>query len=193
LTIAKQTMHATLARLAECFPQTFGREKHLPPPPLKVGIAADILARCPELDRRVLSVALAYFTRRAAYLQSMVAGAARIDLDGNPAGEVSAESAAHAAARLAEILASREAGQTLVAASRAGADHATGSGNRSAAFGNGGLGAEGKARAAAAGIPSPGRGSVNAPESPARNSVRSNVRANVCWLGATLSHRSPTR
>ena len=53
------------------------------------------------------------------YLQSLVAGAIRIDLDGNPAGEVSAADAEHAAATLAEILASREAGQALVAASRA--------------------------------------------------------------------------
>jgi ProP effector len=53
------------------------------------------------------------------YLESLVAGAVRIDLDGSPAGEVSAEDAEHAAARLAEILASREAGQALVAASRA--------------------------------------------------------------------------
>ena len=53
------------------------------------------------------------------YLQSLVAGAIRVDLDGNPAGEVSAADAEHAAATLAEILASREAGQALVAASRA--------------------------------------------------------------------------
>jgi ProP effector len=43
------------------------------------------------------------------YLQSLVAGAIRIDLDGNPAGEVSAADAEHAAATLAGILASREA------------------------------------------------------------------------------------
>ncbi len=50
------------------------------------------------------------------YLQSLVAGAARVDLDGNPVGEVSAETAEHARER---DLASREVGQTLVAASRA--------------------------------------------------------------------------
>ncbi len=119
LTIAKLAIRAALLRLAECFPQTFVLEKHLQPRPLKVEIAADILARCPDLDRRVLGAALRRYTSRLVYLGSLVAGAARVDLAGNPAGEVSAATAERAAARLAEILASREAGQTLVAASRA--------------------------------------------------------------------------
>ena len=42
------------------------------------------------------------------YLRSLVAGAARVDLDGNPAGEVTARDAEYAAAKLAKILASRE-------------------------------------------------------------------------------------
>ena len=43
------------------------------------------------------------------YLQSLVAGAARVDLDGIPCGEVTAADQEHAAARLAEIQAAREA------------------------------------------------------------------------------------
>jgi ProP effector len=119
MTITKEDIHAALARLAEWFPQTFVLEKHLPHRPLKVGIAADILARCPVLTRRELGPVLGVYAKRVMYLQSLVAGAIRIDLDGNPAGEVSAADAEHAAATLAEILASREAGQALVAASRA--------------------------------------------------------------------------
>jgi hypothetical protein len=76
---------------------------------LKVGIAADIRARCPAVERRVLSVALGAYARRVMYLQSLVEGAARVDLDGNPAGEVTAKDAEYAAAKLAGILASREA------------------------------------------------------------------------------------
>jgi sRNA-binding protein len=52
MTIPKEDVHAALTRLAEWFPQTFVFEKHLPHRPLKVGIAADILARCPVLTRR---------------------------------------------------------------------------------------------------------------------------------------------
>jgi sRNA-binding protein len=109
MTVTKQDLDAALARLAEAFPQTFVLEKYRPHRPLKVGIAADIRTRCPELDRRKLSVALSAYALRVMYLQSLVAGAARVDLDGKEAGEVSARDAEYAAAKLAEILASREA------------------------------------------------------------------------------------
>jgi sRNA-binding protein len=105
----KQDIDAALARLAEAFPQTFVLEKYRPHWPLKVGIAADIPARCPAVERRVLSVALSAYARRVMYLRGLVAGAARVDLDGNPAGEVTARDAEYAASKLAETLASREA------------------------------------------------------------------------------------
>jgi sRNA-binding protein len=114
--IPKQDLAAALARLAETFPQTFVLEKHRPHRPLKIGIAADISARCPPVERRVLSVVLSVYTRRVMYLQSLVAGAARIDLDGTPAGEVTTGDAEYAAAKLAGILASREARRVAAAA-----------------------------------------------------------------------------
>lgn len=109
--ITKDQNNAALARLAELFPKTFVAEKHQPHRPLKWGIAADIAARCPDLKRRVRSTALSVYTGRIAYLQSLVAGATRVDLDGNAAGEVTTEEAAYAAARLAEILALQKAWQ----------------------------------------------------------------------------------
>src|SRR6476619_6356880 len=105
----KQDVDDALARLAEEFPRTFVREKYQPHWPLEVGIAADLMERGPELDHHKLSVALTVYTRRVMYLRSLVAGAERIDLDGNPAGEVTARDAEYAAAKLAKILASREA------------------------------------------------------------------------------------
>jgi len=63
-------------------------EKNRPHRPLKVGIAADIPARCPAVERRVLSVSLRVYVRRVMYLRGLVAGAARVDLDGNACGEV---------------------------------------------------------------------------------------------------------
>ena len=65
----KQDIDAALARLAEAFPQTFVLEKYRPHWPLKVGIAADIPARCPAVERRVLRVALSAYTRRVMYLR----------------------------------------------------------------------------------------------------------------------------
>src|SRR6476659_11450084 len=109
MTVTKQDIDDALARLAKEFPQTFAPEKHRPHRPLKVGIAADIPARCPAVERRVLSVALSAYARRVMYLRGLVAGAARVDLDGNPAGEVTAKDAEYAAAKLARILALREA------------------------------------------------------------------------------------
>jgi ProP effector len=109
MTITKEDKQAALVHLAEWFPQTFVLEQYLPHRPLKIRICPDILARCPVLTRRELGTVLGVYTSRVMYLQSLVAGAIRIDLDGNPAGEVSAADAGHAAARLAEIMASREA------------------------------------------------------------------------------------
>ena len=57
----------------------------------------------------MLSAALRVYARRVMYLRGLVAGAARVDLDGKEAGEVTARDAEDAAAKLAEILASREA------------------------------------------------------------------------------------
>src|SRR6478672_2503823 len=109
MTVTTQDVEFALARLAEAFPQTFVLEKYRPHRPLKIGIAADISARCPAIERRVLSVALSVYTRRVMYLRGLVAGAARVDLDGKAAGEVTARDAEYAAAKLAGILASREA------------------------------------------------------------------------------------
>src|SRR6478736_4777175 len=95
----KQDIDTALALLTEAFPQTFVLEKYRPHRPLKVGIAADIPARCPVVER---------YARRVMYLRALVAGAARVDLDGNPAGEVTAGDAEFAATKLAEILASRD-------------------------------------------------------------------------------------
>jgi len=66
------------------------------------------------------------------YLQGLVAGAPRIDLDGNPAGEVTARDAEHAATKLAGILASREAGRAAAVAERKRAEASAAAAARSA-------------------------------------------------------------
>ena len=109
MTVTKQDIDIALVHLAKKFPQTFVLEKHRPHWPLKVGIAAAIPVRCPAVEWRVLKVALTAYTGRVMYLKGMVAGALRLDLDGNPAGEVSVRDAEYAAAKLAKVLASREA------------------------------------------------------------------------------------
>ena len=112
MTVPKQDIGAALARLASAFPRAFVLEKYRPHRPLKIGIAADISARCPAVERRALSVALSVYARRVMYLRGLVAGAARVDLDGKAAGEVTARDAEYAAVKLAGILASREIKRT---------------------------------------------------------------------------------
>ena len=104
-----------MTQLARQFPQTFVLAKPLPHRPLKVGIAADIQAALPDLDRRALFVALKVYTHRIVYLQAVVVGADRVDLDGNPAGRVTASEAGHAVAVLAGILAARQAQRSAAA------------------------------------------------------------------------------
>jgi sRNA-binding protein len=73
------------------------------------------------LEWRVLKVALAAYTGRVMYLRGLVAGAVRIDLDGNPAGEVSARDTDYATVKLDEILAAREARKAAAVAAKGAA------------------------------------------------------------------------
>jgi sRNA-binding protein len=132
--------HATLRYFAERFPQTFVLEIYQPHRPLKVGIVTDLLAHRRDLHRRVVGKILAAYTGRIMYLRGMAEGAARFDLDGNPAGAVSAADAEHAAARLAEILAARQARRmAALAKGKAGsgsANDSRGNDTRSASSGS---------------------------------------------------------
>ncbi|MBK1687512.1 ProQ/FINO family protein [Rubrivivax gelatinosus] len=86
------------ARLAELFPALFAP----PPKPLKLRIQADIQARVPGVfTRRTLSVFLHRYTTSNAYLSALVKSEQRYDLDGQPAGELSAEHRELAAAEIA--------------------------------------------------------------------------------------------
>lgn len=59
--------------------------------PLAIGIHKGLLERMPELDKAQLRVAMRTHTASTAYLKGIVEGASRLDLDGNPAGTVTAE------------------------------------------------------------------------------------------------------
>lgn len=67
--------------------------------PLKIGIKQDLVKHLSSRDDIVLNdkacmvSSLAYYVSSAAYHKNMVEGTMRIDLDGNPAGVVTAEEA----------------------------------------------------------------------------------------------------
>jgi sRNA-binding protein len=89
---------ACAAALRERFPALFGGA----PRPLKLRIQADIQARAPGVfTKAALGAFLRRHTGRHGYLLALTREARRFDLDGQPAGEVSAEHREAAAAELA--------------------------------------------------------------------------------------------
>ena len=99
------------ARLAALFPALFGTEG--PRKPIKLRIQADLQVRAPGMfSKRVLGMFLSRYTTTTAYLRALSTATQRIDLDGQPAGDIAEE---HRAAALAELERRRE----IVAARRA--------------------------------------------------------------------------
>ena len=86
--------------LVERFPQTF-KPRGAPKPPLKIGIADDVMRAMPELSSKIVRIALADYTWGSTYCEQVVEGAMRIDLDGNPCGAVSKSEEEFAKRRLA--------------------------------------------------------------------------------------------
>ena len=92
-----------IAYLAEKFPRCFSIEGEAKP--LKIGLFQD-LSEALKDDERVsktqLRQALRQYTSNWRYLHGCRAGAVRVDLNGNPAGELEQEHAEHAVKQLAE-------------------------------------------------------------------------------------------
>lgn len=108
---------AILDELRGRFPLCFPPLGH-PPLPLKVGIGEDIAARLGQPQSRFSGI-LWHYAGRFAYLDALTNGALRVDLDGNPAGAVSAEQAKEAARRSLGLRAAEEMAQTVKRLQRA--------------------------------------------------------------------------
>ncbi|MDA9556089.1 RNA chaperone ProQ [Vibrio sp.] len=92
-----------IAYIAECFPKCFTVEGEAKP--LKVGIFQDLAERLSEdskVSKTQLRAALRQYTSSWRYLHGVKAGAIRVDLDGNPAGELEEEHVEHAKQTLDE-------------------------------------------------------------------------------------------
>jgi sRNA-binding protein len=105
------------AHLATLFPAVFSAEPWQAHRPLKVGIGDDLVARgvlgVPEAN-----AALKGYVDRLMYQKCLAAGGARIDLEGNVAGEVSSEQRYRAERLLARIKA-RQLAETPAAKAEA--------------------------------------------------------------------------
>ncbi|WP_316203344.1 ProQ/FINO family protein [Bradyrhizobium sp. SZCCHNS3051] len=104
-----------LRLLRSAFPASIARASL----PLRRGICADIAERLPELDPAIVDRALAIHVGHSAYLRSIAAGTARVDLDGNEVDVVTVAEAANAHQRLDRLAwrrAARKAAASKVAA-----------------------------------------------------------------------------
>ncbi len=111
--IAELSPAACAAKLAELFPALFSVGA---PKPLKLRIQADIQARSPGVfTRKSLSNFLHRHTTSTAYLRVLANSPSRIDLDGEPAGDLSDE---HRQAAVTELERRRTAHETRRAAER---------------------------------------------------------------------------
>lgn len=70
--------------------------------PLAIGIDKQLMAQLPEVDRKTLRIALGLHTNSTRYLKAMSKATARVDLDGNPAGDVPEAHRTHAEETLRE-------------------------------------------------------------------------------------------
>ncbi|PIJ51439.1 RNA chaperone ProQ [Erwinia sp. OLTSP20] len=92
-----------IAWLAERFPQCFSAEGEARP--LKIGIFQDLVDRVQgemSLSKTQLRSALRLYTSSWRYLYGVKAGAIRVDLDGNPCGELEEQHVEHARKQLEE-------------------------------------------------------------------------------------------
>jgi ProP effector len=92
--------------------------------PLKTGIKQDLLIRLGSIetividDKACMVKSLAYYVNTATYHKSVVEGAARVDLDGNPAGVVTAEEAKYSLERQENKLLAKKSGEASVRTSQ---------------------------------------------------------------------------
>jgi len=91
-----QDARALLKTLQESFPvfRDFS--------PLAIGIDKQLLLRIPDLDRKILRIALGMHTNSLRYLKTMEKATHRLDLDGNSGDEVTDAHRSHAAEVLRE-------------------------------------------------------------------------------------------
>jgi sRNA-binding protein len=93
---------ANIAALAALFPAAFSAKPSQPHRPLKVGIGKDLVARG-VLGAPEVNAALKQYVDRLMYQKCLAAGGARVDLEGNVAGEVSREQRCRADRLVARI------------------------------------------------------------------------------------------
>jgi ProP effector len=94
------TADDVLATLAELFPRCFVARHYEPHRALKVGIRQDLVGILTEAE---IDQALRWYCSRLMYHRAIAAGGTRTGLDGEPAGEITADEVEHARRSVARI------------------------------------------------------------------------------------------
>jgi sRNA-binding protein len=90
--MVKTMIDDLIAELAKRYPNCFVAEQWEPHKPLAIGIREALHDDGITLSERELCYVLKQYTTRIMYLGAMVAGAARVDLQGGPKGVVTSSS-----------------------------------------------------------------------------------------------------
>ena len=107
---APRKVNPVLERLFELYPQLFGARFV----PLKLGVYEELIARHPEdFKAEDLKIAMGQHARSTRYLESVAAGLARHDLDGNALDPVAPEHVHHAILELHRRRMHRNPGEDL--------------------------------------------------------------------------------
>lgn len=107
---APRKVNPVLERLFELYPQLFGARFV----PLKLGVYEELIARHPEdFKAEDLKIAMGQHARSTRYLESVAAGLARHDLDGNALDPVAPEHVHHAILELHRRRLHRNPGEDL--------------------------------------------------------------------------------
>ncbi|MGH1463154.1 MAG: ProQ/FINO family protein [Neptuniibacter sp.] len=95
---------AALQLLMEAYPKTFDRSNVRP---LKIGIQEDLIAD-EKVSKNKIKRALASYVRSLNYYRSLREGVDRIDINGDPEGQVTKEESEYAKQKLKEINKARQ-------------------------------------------------------------------------------------
>lgn len=95
---------AALQLLLEAYPKTFDRNNVRP---LKIGIQEDLIAD-DKVSKNKIKRALASYVRSLNYYRSLREGVDRVDINGEPAGQVTKDESDYAKQKLKEINKARQ-------------------------------------------------------------------------------------
>lgn len=98
----RQACKETFERVLEKYPKAFFGKDSPDTKPLKVGILNDLVEANPDLKPWILRRFLDQYAMKNRYLRATARGGFRVDLQGNPAGEVLPTHAEYAAKKLKE-------------------------------------------------------------------------------------------